>query len=62
MTTTPSQADLPEQSCHRNRDHPAHVEYKDPGAPFACPGVGHFRLVIEPPADPFAGLPEDEEF
>jgi hypothetical protein len=60
MTTTPD--DLPEQNCHRSRDHAAHVEYKDPGAPFDCPGVGNFGVVVQPDPDPFAGIPDDEEF
>jgi hypothetical protein len=52
----------PELSCHRTREHAPHVEYTDPGAPFDCPGVGDFTQVIDPPADPFAGIPDDEEF
>lgn len=52
----------PELSCHRTREHAPHVEYADPGAPFDCPGVGDFTQVIDPPTDPFAGIPADEEF
>lgn len=55
-------SDPPDGQCHRIREHVPHTEYKDPGAPFACPGIGDFGIVITPPADPFAGLPEDEEF
>lgn len=63
MTT----AELPEMQCHRTREHPAHkvYTYPGPGDPIGyCLGVGNFETVIEPDADPFAGLPavDDEEW
>jgi hypothetical protein len=65
MTITPNPAGLPEMQCHRTRDHAPHVVYTHPGPGDAigyCLGVGTFDVVVEPPADPFAGIPDDEEF
>jgi hypothetical protein len=63
--------DLPEQQCHRTWEHVPHPNYEarmNSGhgehmrEVSRCPGVGNFQRVVEPPADPFAGLPEDEEY
>lgn len=61
MTTTP---DLPEKPCHRTRFHTPHVRYENFTPVSYCPGVGEFFPAdrLTPPADPFDGIPADEEF
>lgn len=53
---------LPDEDCHRTREHVPHVNYEGQTAMSYCSGVGTFGQVTEPSADPFAGIPEDEEF
>jgi hypothetical protein len=47
---------LPQQSCHRTREHVPHVQYVNLMPQFRCPGVGAFQTVVAAPADPFAGI------
>lgn len=50
---------LPDEPCHRTREHVPHENFDlqrgQPARPISyCPGVGTSELIVAPPEDPFA--------